>query len=624
MTKINFTGDFEELKAGLEHIKAVLDFEISADGIEVYIKKAEELYVKYDCKKGEISYVTKASFFRMLTLFLKNIGGNAPFEINEKIQFKTCGVMLDVARNGVMTVKSIKEFLNYMAAMGLNELSLYLEDVFEVKERPYFGYLRGRYTFEEFKEIDDYAYDLGIDAYPHIEALGHMEQYLKYWEATDVKDTSSVLLAESEKTYEFLELLIDTVTKPFRSKKIGLTMDEAHDLGLGNYLKKFGYKDKADILLNHLNKVAEIAKKRDLIMTCAGDMFFRLASKTYSYYDKSIEFTQELIDKVPENVRLALWYYRGENPDGLVESLFENQVKLCKNSIYEGSCWNFRGFLCDQKFGLENAKICLPMAKKYNIDWVDCNMFGDDGTECDAFYILPNVFAYGEHMYNQEVSDEQIKDMFEFVTKADFDAFVRMSDFHADFESLDDEEKVSLYFRYFGKALFWQDVLFGVKDEYLYSHPMDKYYKDLADDMKKHGGKDDKWNDYYRFAENLCDTLSLKCEIAQNLQKAYLNGDKDYLKDVVANKFLLLKEKVSCVHSLHKKMWHNTYKPFGFECIDVRYGGMIARINTAIERIDSYLKGEVANLEELEATRLRHEVDGTNRYYGIYTASSIR
>ena len=76
--------------------------------------------------------------------------------------------------------------------------------------------------------------------------------------------------------------------------------------------------------------------------------------------------------------------------------------------------------------------------------------------------------------------------------------------------------------------------------------------------------------------------------------------------------------------AIHKKMWHNTYKPFGFECIDVRYGGMIARINTAIERIDSYLKGEVANLEELEATRLRHEVDGTNRYFGIYTASSIR
>ena len=35
-------------------------------------------------------------------------------------------------------------------------------------------------------------------------------------------------------------------------------------------------------------------------------------------------------------------------------------------------------------------------------------------------------------------------------------------------------------------------------------------------------------------------------------------------------------------------------------------------------------KGEVSNLEELEAKRLRHEVAATNCYYGIYTASSIR
>ena len=44
MTKINFTGQFEELKAGLEHIKALLDFEISADGIELFINKNEKSF----------------------------------------------------------------------------------------------------------------------------------------------------------------------------------------------------------------------------------------------------------------------------------------------------------------------------------------------------------------------------------------------------------------------------------------------------------------------------------------------------------------------------------------------------------------------------------------------------
>ena len=83
----------------------------------------------------------------------------------------------------------------------------------------------------------------------------------------------------------------------------------------------------------------------------------------------------------------------------------------------------------------------------------------------------------------------------------------------------------------------------------------------------------------------MCDTLSLKCDIAENLQKAYLSGDKDYLKKVAEIMLPELYEKVIRQHKLHKKMWHDTYKPFGFECIDVRYGGLKSRIETAIERM---------------------------------------
>ena len=133
------------------------------------------------------------------------------FEINEKINFDFTHVMLDVSRNGVMRIESLKEYIKYIALMGINGLSLYMEDVYYVKERPYFGYMRGRYTFEELKELDDFAYTLGVEVFPAIEALGHMEQYLKYHESADVRDTETVLLAESEKTYEFLELLIKDV-----------------------------------------------------------------------------------------------------------------------------------------------------------------------------------------------------------------------------------------------------------------------------------------------------------------------------------------------------------------------------------------------------------------------------
>lgn len=619
---LKFTGNFSELEKGISYVSDILNLEQGADGITVRIIKGENLFARFDGCSGEISYITKASFFRMLGLFVQNIIAKEAFYVQEKIHIGICGVKLDMSRNGVMKVESIKEYLQYMALMGLNRLGLYMEDVFEVQERPYFGYMRGRYTYEELKTIDDYAYDLGIEAYPIIEALGHMEQYLKYWEAKPVKDTDNVLLAESKETYEFLELLIQTVMKPFRTKYMGLAMDEAHTLGLGNYLTKFGYKKKTDILLAHLKQVSEIARRNNVQPNIDADMFFRIASKKGAYYDKSIEFSQEIIDLVPENVILGLWYYRGENPDNLVESLFEKQFQLSKNMSYNGGIWSFKGFLCDHRFSLENANICLPICKKYGVENVACTIWGDNGCECDYFYTLLSVQAYAEHMYHEIVTEEQIKERFEFITGANYDAILHMSDFHSDSNRID--HPANLFERYVGKHLVWQDIMMGLMDCYLSETPMSEHYKKLADDFGVYINSGDRWENYYRFAHRLCHMLALKCEAAEHIRDAYLKEDKAYLNLLVQEKLPQLKLRVEELQQLHKRMWHATYKPFGFECIDVRYGGLKSRIETAIWRIAGYLDGSIDCLEELEEERLPFAVNPSGKYERMFTASSIR
>ena len=56
---------------------------------------------------------------------------------------KYFGVMLDCSRNAVMKPSAIKKFVDYLSAFGYNMLQLYTEDTYEVKNEPYFGYLRG-------------------------------------------------------------------------------------------------------------------------------------------------------------------------------------------------------------------------------------------------------------------------------------------------------------------------------------------------------------------------------------------------------------------------------------------------------------------------------------------------
>ena len=132
----------------------------------------------------------------------------------------------------------------------------YMEDVYEMKKYPYFGYMRGRYTLEELREIDDYGDSLGIEVIPNIQTLGHMEQYLRWSNTSEqvkaVRDTESVLLCGAEETYELLEEMISTMRRAFRSSRIHLNMDEALDVGFGRYLQKNGYRDRFAIMNGHL------------------------------------------------------------------------------------------------------------------------------------------------------------------------------------------------------------------------------------------------------------------------------------------------------------------------------------------------------------------------------------
>ena len=53
-----------------------------------------------------------------------------------------------------MKVETVKFMMRKMALMGQNAFMLYTEDTYEIEGRPYFGYMRGRYTKDELRELD--------------------------------------------------------------------------------------------------------------------------------------------------------------------------------------------------------------------------------------------------------------------------------------------------------------------------------------------------------------------------------------------------------------------------------------------------------------------------------------
>jgi hypothetical protein len=64
--------------------------------------------------------------------------------------------------------------------------------------------------------------------------------------------------------------------------------------------------------------------------------------------------------------------------------------------------------------------------------------------------------------------------------------------------------------------------------------------------------------------------------------------------------------------------WMSTFKANGFETINFRYGGVIARIDYTAEVLDEYVRGAIPKIDELEEEHL----SGGSRRNG-YSASRL-
>jgi hypothetical protein len=118
------------------------------------------------------------------------------------------------------------------------------------------------------------------------------------------------------------------------------------------------------------------------------------------------------------------------------------------------------------------------------------------------------------------------------------------------------------------------------------------------------GYKNKKWQYLYDFAYRVFDFLSLKALIAEQLVPAYQNGDRDALAHIAHTLLPNLKKKTAAVHKAHKAVWMSKRNMLGWSNLDIRYGGMAARCDTATQLIHAYLEGKISAIESLEEQRL--------------------
>ena len=102
------------------------------------------------------------------------------------------------------------------------------------------------------------------------------------------------------------------------------------------------------------------------------------------------------------------------------------------------------------------------------------------------------------------------------------------------------------------------------------------------------------------FPARLARALALKCDLRRNLAEAYAAGNRRKLKKILEGDLVALRKAVDELWKCHRDTWLATYKPFGLEVIEKRYGGLRARLESLSDRLYAYLSGKVLEIPELE------------------------
>lgn len=107
---------------------------------ELQCVPADCVYARCKDGKGVVGGASVPQTARALFLFAQAASsGQTDFCIRQNPAFSLLGAMLDVSRGKLLRVEKVKEYIDYLACMGMNALMLYTEDVFVMEDYPLFG-----------------------------------------------------------------------------------------------------------------------------------------------------------------------------------------------------------------------------------------------------------------------------------------------------------------------------------------------------------------------------------------------------------------------------------------------------------------------------------------------------
>lgn len=604
-------------QSALTELQEELGYLPAEDGIEIRCVKGDELSVESDGISVTLIWAAPVQFYRAMSLIPQPL---APCSIHEKARFETCGVMFDCSRNAVLKPEGMRYLLRKMALMGLNMGMMYTEDTYEVPEQPFFGYKRGRYTFDELKALDDYADQFGIELCPCIQTLGHLKRILHWPAFHRYRENDEVLLADYEDTYVLLDQMIRAATAPYRSKRIHLGMDEAYGVGLGAHLVYHGYENPHQVIGRHLKRVLEITDKYGLSAMMWSDMYFHLDG--HDYHNGGLP-SQSARDAVDPRITLMYWdYYQSD--EAMYADALHKHAQFPAPTVFAGGIWTWIGPAPDYPTAIANSVAGLSACMKAGVPLALATAWGDNGGEANMVASLLALQLYAEMTYTGVYDEEALRARFRRCCNADAQAFLDISQLNLvpGMKSCHNDPVNAC------KFLLYQDPLIQLFEADTAGFDMSGHFASLVQKFAHYAQENPEYALLFDFYATLSHALALKCAWHEQAGDVVRRGDREAAA-ALADGIPATVEALNTLRVLWRKLWESTNKPNGFEILEVRLGGVAARMATAGEKMRAFADGTVDTIPELLETSLitkRHpdgHINCTNTMDEIATPGRI-
>jgi len=498
----------------------------------------------------------------------------------------TLTYMLDCSRNAVINLTALRRLVGVLQKCGYTGLSLYCENTYEVQNEPYFGYMRGRYSEAELRDIDALCRSAGLEFTLSVQTLAHMRGIYRFYYDT-VMDCNDVLLADDDRTYTLIDNMFASLARSLWSKKVNIGMDESFMLGRGKHLDRHGWQPPQDIFRRHLQRVLALADKHGLKVSLWGDFLYAHGGEDIS----------ALLRR--HGAELLAWNYGpwagpGAQDYGAVfsdvDSFLKKGRELYGSITYAGTTAQCLGFAPHNRRTLKIAEAALDACAANAVPDIWLTAWGDTGAEVSPFAALPVIAYYGCRARGMD--------------QAGFEAF-----FDAEFGRLDAFLSLDLandlggdpyYVNSSSKYLLYNDTFLGFMDKSVrdgFGGTYNAHLKTLA--AAKRPAKPE-YAYLFDTQAALIRALRYKYDLGIRARTAYKSGDKSALRVLAETGFGAAIAAVRRFARVFSAQWLTDNKPFGLEIHEARLGALIYRLGECKKRILDYSDGINEIIPELE------------------------